>query len=180
MPARPYLGHGVGLRRRHYDRALRGELDVDWVEAISENFFGDGGRPLAVLERVRRDLPVALHGVSLGIGSPEPPPRDYLARLRRLIDRVEPAWVSDHLCWGHRGGVYSHELLPLPLTEAALDRVVGRVIAVQEALGRRIALENVSSYLTYTADAIPEWEFLAEVSRRADCRILLDLNNILV
>jgi hypothetical protein len=180
VPARPYLGHGVGLRRRHYARALRGELDVDWVEAISENFFGEGGRPLAVLERVRRDLPVVLHGVSLGIGSPEPPPSDYLDRLRRLIARVEPAWVSDHLCWGHRGGVYSHELLPLPLTEAALDRVVRRVIAVQEALGRRIALENVSSYLTYTADAIPEWEFLAEVSRRADCRILLDLNNILV
>ena len=181
MPdARPYLGHGVGLRRRHYDRALRGELDVDWVEVISENFFGEGGRPLAVLERVRSDMPVVLHGVSMGIGSPEPPPADYLRRLRRLSDRIEPAWISDHLCWGHLGGVYSHELLPLPLTEAALDRVVQRVDAVQEALGRRILLENVSSYLTFREDSIPEWEFLAEIARRADSRILLDLNNILV
>ncbi len=181
MPAsRPYLGHGVGLRRRHYGRALRGELDVDWVEVISENFFGDGGRPLAVLERVRADMPVVLHGVSLGIGSPEPPSADYLRRLRELSDRIEPAWVSDHLCWGHLGGLYSHELLPLPLTEAALDRVVRHVDAVQEALGRRILLENVSSYLTFRTDSIPEWEFLAEVARRADSRILLDLNNVLV
>lgn len=181
MPGdRPYLGHGVGLRRRHYGRALRGELDVDWVEVISENFFGDGGRPLAVLERVRADMPVVLHGVSLGIGSPEPPSTAYLRRLRELSDRIEPAWVSDHLCWGHLGGVYSHELLPLPLTESALDRVVRHVDAVQEALGRRILLENVSSYLTFRADSIPEWEFLAEVARRADARILLDLNNVLV
>jgi len=177
---RPYLGHGVGLRRRHYGRALRGELDVDWVEAISENFFGEGGRPLAVLERLRRDMPVVLHGVSLGIGSPDPPTSEHLRRLRRLADRVEPAWISDHLCWGHLGGVYSHELLPLPLTEAALDRVVRRVQHVQDVLGRRILLENTSTYLTFERDAIPEWEFLAEVARRGDCRILLDLNNILV
>ncbi len=180
LSSRPYLGHGVGLRRRHYDRALRGQLDVDWVEAISENFFGEGGRPLAVLERLRADMPVALHGVSLGIGSPEAPSAEYLRRLRQLSRRIEPIWISDHLCWGHLGGVYSHELLPLPLTQAALDRVVSRVSAVQEALGRRILLENVSSYLSFECDQIPEWEFLAEISRRADCLVLLDLNNILV
>ncbi|HFE46332.1 MAG TPA: DUF692 family protein, partial [Nannocystis exedens] len=178
--SRPYLGHGVGLRRRHYDRALRGDFDVDWVEAVSENFFGEGGRPLAVLERLRADMPVALHGVSLAIGSPEAPSAEYLRRLARLSRRIEPVWISDHLCWGHLDGVYSHELLPLPLTQTALDRVVSRVSAVQEALGRRILLENVSSYLSFTCDEIPEWEFLAEISRRADCLILLDLNNILV
>ncbi len=178
--SRPYLGHGVGLRRRHYDRALRGQFDVDWVEAVSENFFGEGGRPLAVLEHLRAEMPVALHGVSLGIGSPEAPSAEYLRRLARLSRRIEPVWISDHLCWGHLEGIYSHELLPLPLTQAALDRVVSRVSAVQEALGRRILLENVSSYLSFACDDIPEWEFLAEISRRADCLILLDLNNILV
>ncbi|MCB9566529.1 MAG: DUF692 family protein [Myxococcales bacterium] len=179
-PVRPYLGHGVGLRTRHYPRALAEGLDVDWIEAISENFLGEGGRPLAVLERLRRDLPIALHGVGLGIGSPEPPPAAYLARLRRLADRIDAAWISDHLCWTRVDGIETHELLPLPLTEGALALVSERVQRVQEALGRRILLENVSSYVAFAADAIPEAEFLAEVARRADCLILLDLNNVLV
>lgn len=177
---RPYLGHGVGLRVPHYGRALREGLDVDWVEAITENFFGPGGRPLAVLEAVRQQIPVVFHGVSLGIGSIDPPDPAYLRRLGELCDRFEPAWISDHLCWGHIGGRYAHELLPLPYTEEALQVVVEHLQRVQDQLGRRMLLENVSSYVTYCQSQMPEWEFLAEVARRADCRVLLDLNNIIV
>lgn len=181
----PFLGHGVGLRVPHYPRALSGELDVDWVEVISENFFGGGGRPRAVLERVRRDLPLVLHGVSLGIGSAGPPVARQLAQLRQLVDDLEPAWVSDHLCWGHlpageQGALFSHDLLPLPYTEEALAHVVENVLRVQDALRRPILLENVSSYVSYACSQLPEWEFLAEVARRSGCLLLLDLNNILV
>jgi uncharacterized protein (UPF0276 family) len=174
------LGHGVGLRVPHFERALASGLDVDLVEAVSENFFGGGGRPMAVLQRLRRDMPVLLHGVSLGIGSAQPPAPDYLARLRSLADRIEPAWVSDHLCWTSTGGHQTHDLLPLPFTEEALVRVVDHIGRVQDALGRRIALENVSSYVAWNASTMPEHEFLAEVARRADAWILLDVNNVLV
>ncbi|MCA9690347.1 MAG: DUF692 domain-containing protein [Myxococcales bacterium] len=177
---RPFLGHGVGLRVPHYARALERGLPVDWVEVISENFFGEGGRPLAVLSRLRRDMPVVLHGVSLAVGSLGPPDRAYLSQLATLASRVEPAWISDHLCWGNLSGHHSHELLPLPYTEEALAHVVDNVARVQDLLGRPILLENVSSYVGFHASVMPEWEFLAEVARRADCRILLDLNNILV
>jgi uncharacterized protein (UPF0276 family) len=178
--ARPFLGHGVGLRVPHYGRALEGSLDVDWVEVISENFMRPGGRPLAVLERVRRELPVVLHGVSLAIGSVAPLDRGYLRALRALVDRVEPAWVSDHLSFGRVGAHHAHDLLPLPYTEEALALVVERVLAVQDVLGRPLVLENVSSYVGYLASRMSEWEFLAEVARRADCRLLLDLNNVVV
>lgn len=179
-PSRPYLGHGVGLRTRHFARALVQGLDVDWVEAISENFFGSGGRPLATLEAVRRDIPVVLHGVGLGIGSLDAPQPRYLERLQRLIDRIEPAWVSDHLCWSSLAGQHSHALLPLPYTAEALTRVAEHVARVQDALGRRILIENLSSYVGYRASEMPEWEFMAELSRRADCLLLLDLNNVIV
>ncbi len=180
MSGVPHLGHGVGLRREHFERVLGAPTRVDWFEVISENFMVAGGRPPHVLERVRRDYPVALHGVSLSIGTTDPLDRDYLARLRALSERVEPAWVSDHLCWTSVGGHNSHDLLPLPYTEEALAHVVARVAAVQEALGRRIALENVSTYLQFAGSTLPEWEFLAEVARRADCGILLDVNNVYV
>jgi uncharacterized protein (UPF0276 family) len=176
----PELGHGVGLRREHFERVLSGPTRVDWFEVISENFMVKGGRPLHVLERVRRDYPVALHGVSLSIGSVDPLDRDYLDRLAELAARVEPAWVSDHLCWTGVGGHNAHDLLPLPYTEEALDHVVGRVEAVQEHLGRRIALENVSTYLRFAVSTLSEWEFLSEVATRADCGILLDVNNVYV
>ncbi len=179
-PPRPFLGHGVGLRVPHYSIALSGTIDVDWVEVISENFFGSGGRPLAVLEQARAQVPVVLHGVSLGIGSADPLDLSYLAGLRTLADAIEPAWISDHLCWGQHGGHHAHDLLPLPYTEEALVWVSERVQRVQDHLGRPLVLENVSSYVGFVASQMPEWEFLAEVARRADCRVLLDLNNVIV
>jgi uncharacterized protein (UPF0276 family) len=176
--ARPPLGHGVGLRPKHFARWLSERPLVDWVEATSENYLGLGGRPYAVLEKVRRDLPVVLHGVSLSIGATEPLDDRYLASLRRLADRIEPALVTDHLCWGRHGGRYVHDLWPLPYTEEAVTHVVERVGRVQELLGRRIALENVSSYVAYRASTMAEWELLAAVAERADCGILLDVNNV--
>ncbi len=170
----------MGLRREHYERVLAGPTRVDWFEVISENFMVKGGRPLHVLDRVRRDYPVVLHGVSLSIGTTDPLDRDYLDRLAELASRVEPAWVSDHLCWTGVGGHNAHDLLPLPYTEEALDHVVARVVAVQDHLGRRIALENVSTYLRFAGSTLPEWEFLSEVAVRADCGILIDVNNVYV
>jgi uncharacterized protein (UPF0276 family) len=177
---RIYLGHGIGLRPKHYAQFLESRVRVDWVEAISENFMRIGGRPLAVLEKVRRDVPVALHGVSLSIGSTDPLNSQYLLELDELVRRIEPAIVSDHLCWGSHGGRYVHDLLPLPFTEEALEHVVRRVEKVQERLKRKILLENVSSYLTYSESTLSEWDFLSEVAQRADCGILLDINNIYV
>jgi uncharacterized protein len=176
----PSLGHGIGLRTQHFAEFLAGGVGVDWVEATSENFFGPGGRPRAVLEKARGEMPVVLHGVSLSIGGPDPLDRQHLRSLRELATRVEPAWVSDHLCWGTHRGRYLHDLLPLPFTEESLGHVVERVGVVQDVLGRQILLENVSSYLTFSASTLSEWDFLAEVARRADCGILLDVNNIYV
>jgi uncharacterized protein (UPF0276 family) len=174
------LGHGVGLRRQHHQRVLSAPTRVDWFEVISENFMVDGGAPLDLLDRVRREYPVVLHGVSLSIGSADPLDRSYLDRLRALAARVEPAWISDHLCWTGVGGRNAHDLLPLPHTGEALQHVAARVQQVQEHLGRRIALENVSTYMAYTASEMPEWEFLGAVAGAADCGILLDINNIYV
>mgnify|MGYP001225183964 CR=1 FL=1 len=176
----PYIGHGVGLRSAHFPEVADGRARVDWFEAISENFMIRGGRPLRILDQARRLAPVVLHGVSLSIGSTDPLSEDYLRQLAALADRIDPAWISDHLCWGSVGGHYAHDLLPLPYTEEALDHVVARIHCVQERLGRRILIENVSSYLTFVRSAMPEWEFLSEVSRRSDCGILLDVNNVYV
>jgi uncharacterized protein (UPF0276 family) len=178
--ARTYLGHGFGLRPRHYGRMLDEKPPVDWIEAISENFMAPGGRPVAVLEKVRRDMPVVLHGVSLSIGSVDPLSKPYLQSLKTLAERIDPPWVSDHLCWGSHGGRYVHDLLPLPYTEESLDHVVRRVGIVQDVLHRQILLENVSSYVAFRDSTLTEWEFLSEVARRADCGILLDVNNIYV
>jgi uncharacterized protein (UPF0276 family) len=175
-----FLGHGIGLRRDHFERILAGPTRIDWFEAISENFMVPGGRPLDVLTRVRERYPIALHGVSLSIGSSDPLNERYLDELDALAKRFQPAWISDHLCWTGFGGHNAHDLLPLPYTEEALQHVVERVGRVQERLGRAIALENVSSYVAYRHSRMPEWEFLAEVSRRSGCGILLDVNNIYV
>jgi uncharacterized protein (UPF0276 family) len=173
------LGHGIGLRPKHYPRILEGQR-ADWFEVISENFMIPGGRPLAVLEQVRADTPVVLHGVSLSIGSTDALNLAYLDDLARLIARVEPAWVSDHLCWGSHGRRYAHDLLPLPYTEEAIDHVVGRVREVQDRLGRRILLENVSSYVAFRHSTMPEWAFISAIAEQADCGILLDVNNVFV
>lgn len=172
------MSHGLGLRTQHFTQILEHGLRAELAELISENFLGRGGRPLAVLERVRRDMPVALHGVSLSIGGCDPIPPVYLKGLRELADRVEAAWVSDHFCFGTFGGHSGHDLWPLPFTEEAITHVVERVQQVQDALGRRLVLENVSSYVEYRASELSEWEFIAEVLRRADCELLLDLNNL--
>jgi uncharacterized protein (UPF0276 family) len=179
-PSLPPLGYGLGLRRQHYKEVLATQPKVDWFEAISENYMDAGGSPRHYLEAVRERYPVVLHGVSLSIGSVDPLDRQYLQNLRRLIDDIEPAWVSDHLCWTGVDHTNLHDLLPLPYTEESLAHVSARVAQVQEFLGRRILLENVSSYVSYTVSQMSEWEFLAAVAERADCLILLDINNIYV
>jgi hypothetical protein len=176
----PRLGFGAGLRAEHYDDVLAGTSGVEWFEAISENYMDTNGRPLAVLEAVRRDHPVALHGVALSIGSADPLDTSYLQALAALVERIEPAIVSDHLCWSSVDGRALFDLLPLPLTEECLDHVAARVRAVQEVLGRRILLENPSTYLAWKCSDIPEPEFLAELAERADCGLLLDVNNVYV
>lgn len=178
--ARGLVGHGIGLRSQHYGRFLDERPKVDWLEVISENFLVAGGRPRAVLEKVRRDYPLALHGVSLSVGGSDALDSKYLDALAALEREVEPALVSDHLCWGSSGGHYAHDLLPLPYTEEALAHVAQRVEAVQERLGRSLALENVSSYLTFQSSTMSEWDFLSELARRTGCGILLDVNNVYV
>jgi uncharacterized protein (UPF0276 family) len=174
------LGHGIGLRTSHFPRFLEGRPPVDWVEVVTENFMADGGRPIAVLEKVRRDMPIVLHGVSLSIGSVDPIAGSYLADLERLVARIEPAMITDHLCWGTHRGQYVHDLLPLPYTEESLAHVAGRVEVVQDRLGRPILLENPSSYVAFRDSTMSEWEFLSELCRRAGCGILLDVNNVYV
>jgi uncharacterized protein (UPF0276 family) len=177
----PNLGHGIGLRTQHFpDYLAQGAPGIDWVEIISENFFQPGGRPWTILEKVRAEVPVVAHGVSLGIGSVDPLSEAYLQSLQALVHRIEPAWVSDHLCWGGYQGKYAHDLLPMPYTQEALAHVVDRTRRVQDRLGRQILLENVSSYVAYRDSEMTEWEFLTEIAVRADCGILLDVNNVYV
>jgi hypothetical protein len=180
----PFLGFGVGLRPKHHPevlaRARRGELEVDWFEAISENYLVRGGRPPRVLGEVRAARPLVLHGVSMNLGSTDPLDEAYLRELAALAARFQPAWISDHLCWTGVGGSNLHDLLPVPLTEESVRFVAARIARVQDRLGRRIAVENVSSYAAFRADTMPEAEFLAAVCEAADCGLLLDLNNVFV
>ncbi len=175
-----HIGHGVGLRTQHYETVLRERPRVDWFEVISENFMVAGGNPRRVLREVRERYPVVLHGVSLSLGSVDPLDARYLDELAALAGEAEPAWVSDHLCWTSVGGHFSHDLLPLPYTEEALAHVAERVQRVQDRLKRQILVENVSSYVTYTQSTLSEWEFLAALCERADCGLLLDVNNVFV
>ncbi len=173
-------GFGLGLRTPHYDAVLHESHAIDWLEIITENYIGLGGKPLDYLTRIRAKFPMVMHGVSLSIGSSDRPDPAYLAKVRALARRIEPEWISDHLCWTGVDGRNLHDLLPLPYTEEALTQVVDHVREVQDSLGRQILMENVSSYLTYQASEMQEWEFLREVAERADCAILLDVNNIYV
>lgn len=175
----PHTGFGLGLRVPHYEEiAAAPPRDVDWFEILSENYMVPGGRPLFWLDRIRADYPMVMHGVSLSIGSTDPLDRDYLVALKALAARVQPMWISDHLCWTGVASRNLHDLMPLPYTEEALGHVVARIQQVQEFLGRQLLIENVSSYVNYKASELAEWEFVAEVVRRADCHLLLDVNNI--
>ncbi len=174
-------GFGLGLRTEHYADFL-GEAKpaVDWLEVISENYMVPGGKPLARLDAIRRDHPMVMHGVSLSIGSSDALDLDHLHALKALAARIEPAWISDHLCWTGVDHHNLHDLLPMPHTEAALDHLVVRIQKVQDFLGRRLLIENVSSYVACAADEMSEWEFIGALIRRADCELLLDVNNVYV
>ena len=176
----PFQGFGLGLRPRHYNSFLAQPQAVDWLEVISENYMVQGGKPLAMLDRIRADYPIAMHGVSMSIGSVSPLDHGYLQRLKALADRVQPMWISDHLCWTGVHGTNLHDLFPLPYTEEALRHVAARVREVQETLGRRLVLENVSSYIDYACSEMSEWAFLTALAEEADCLLLLDVNNIYV
>ena len=173
-------GVGIGLRARHYREFLDSHPQADWLEVHSENYFGDGGYDLHVLEHVRARYPISLHGVALSLGSADGVREGHLARLKRLVDRIEPALVSEHLCWAALGPRHFNDLLPLPYTRAALDQVVSHVSEVQEFLRRPILIENVSSYLQFRASEMSEFIFLAELAKRSGCGILLDVNNVFV
>lgn len=177
----PVHGFGLGLRPEHYAdfRARPARAwGVDWLEIISENYLVPGGKPLAQLDAIRRDTPLVMHGVSMSIGSADPLDRRYLRALRGLADRVQPAWISDHLCWTGVDHRNLHDLLPLPRTRAVLRHVASRVRQVQDLLDRRLVLENVSSYVAWAADEMSEAEFLVELLQLADCELLLDVNNV--
>lgn len=178
--SRPWLGFGLGLRTAYFDEVLDGALAVDWLEITTENFMVPGGKPRHYLSRIRDRYPLAMHGVSLSIGSVDPLDMAYLRGLRTLMREIEPAWVSDHLCWTGVDGVNSHDLLPLPYHEAVIAHVVARVQTVQEFLGRELLLENLSSYVEFRDSQMPEWAFVAEIAKRSGCRLLLDINNVQV
>jgi uncharacterized protein (UPF0276 family) len=180
MPKPSSLGFGLGLRPFYYPDILEAKPPVDWFEVVSENFMIPGGKPLAVLERIRADYPIILHGVSMSIASTAPLDLDYLKALKHLADRFEPVLVSDHLCWTGVHGVNLHDLLPVPYTSEALSHVVDRISQVQDILGRQIMIENVSSYVTFAESEMDEWTFVRELSERADCWLLLDVNNVFV
>ena len=182
MHNRPSLpvAAGIGLRAPHIAQVLADRPPVAWFEVHSENYYADGGPALAALDRIRADYPLSLHGVGMSLGSIDPLDAMHLAKLRRLVARVEPAVVSEHLCWSGIGGRHLNDLLPLPYTEEALDHVCRRVTQVQDALARELLVENVSSYLAFADATIPEWEFVAAVATRTGCKLLCDVNNIYV
>jgi uncharacterized protein (UPF0276 family) len=176
----PYLGFGLGLRPEHYEDILLHKPNVDWFEIITENYLIPGGKPLYFLDKIRENYPVVMHGVSLSIGSADPLDRTYLKELKSLAERINPVWISDHLCWTGVQGLNMHDLLPIPYTQEAIAHLVSRIGEIQDYLGQRILIENVSSYLTFIQSEMTEWEFISEIAQRADCYILLDVNNIYV
>ena len=177
---KPNLGFGLGLRTDHYETILSEKPSVDWFEILTENYLGPGGKPLYFLEKIREHYPMVMHGVSMSIGSVDPLDKIYLEQVKSLANKIKPNWISDHLCWTGTQGKNMHDLLPLPYTEEAINHIVNRIQQVQDFLGQQILIENVSSYLTYQQSEMTEWDFLKEISERADCFILLDVNNIYV
>jgi len=179
-PQKPYLGFGLGLRPDHYEAILNEQPAVDWLEIITENYLVPGGKPLYYLDIFRDRYPLVMHGVSMSIGSSDPLDWSYLKEVKQLAERAQPRWISDHLCWTGVQNKNMHDLLPLPYTEEAIDHIVKRIQQVQDFLGRRILIENVSSYLTYQTSSMTEWAFINEIIQGADCHLLLDVNNIYV
>jgi uncharacterized protein (UPF0276 family) len=174
------LGFGLGLRPVYYPDILEAKPKVDWFEIISENYMVPGGRPIAMLDRIRADYPIVMHGVSMSLASTDPLDFDYLRDLRALAERIEPAWISDHLAWTGVHGVNLHDLLPIPYTQEALTHIVDRIKRVQDFLGRRLVVENASTYVTFHESEMDEWAFVKEMAERADCLLLLDVNNVFV
>jgi uncharacterized protein (UPF0276 family) len=175
-----FLGFGLGLRPEHYQTILNEKPKLDWFEILTENYLVPGGKPLDFLDKIRQDYPMVMHGVSMSLGSFDPLDLDYLKQVKQLINRVEPKWISDHLCWTGIAHKNMHDLLPLPYTLEAIEHVAHKIMQAQEFLGHQILIENLSSYITYQHSQMPEWEFLNEVAQRADCLILLDVNNVYV
>ncbi len=173
-------GFGLGLRTTHYNEILAAPQTIDWFEILSENYMVPGGRPLAMLDAIRADYPMVMHGVSMSIGSPQGPSMDYLLDLKKLIQRVQPLWVSDHICWTGVHGKNMHDLYPLPYNEETLAVIVQNIRRIQDVLGRQLVLENVSSYLSFASDSMSEWDFVAAIAEQSDSLILLDVNNIYV
>ncbi len=180
QPRLPNPGFGLGLRTEHYLEFLDAPQRVDWLEILSDNYLVPGGKPLVMLDSIRANYPVVMHGVALSIGAADGPDPAYLRDLAALARRVEPLWISDHLCWTGVHGRVLHDLYPLPFSDAALDVVVRNVHQVQDALQRPLVLENVSSYVSFQASEMSEWEFITEVCQRTGCGLLLDVNNIYV
>lgn len=176
----PFLGYGLGLRSAYYQQILEQSPDVDWFEVVSENFMVQGGKALYYLDAIAERYPLVMHGVSLSIGGPHALDPDYLQQLKKLADRVQPAWISDHLCWSRGNAHQLHDLLPLPYTDESLEYIAGRVAQVQDVLQRPLVLENVSSYVRAASDDFSEWEFLAALSHASGCELLLDVNNVYV
>ena len=175
-----FTGFGLGLRKEHHQAFLDTPQPVDFVEIISENFMACGGRPLHTLDAVRERHPVAMHGVSMSLGSPGGLDPDYMAALKALARRIDPLWVSDHLCWTRVDGFATHDLLPLPYTDEALDTCIANIRRAQDWLERPLLLENPSSYVSFTESTMPEWAFLATLARETGCYLLLDVNNVYV
>jgi len=175
-----YLGFGLGLRTEHYDEVLALSPPVDWFEIITENYLVPGGKPLYYLDKIRESYPMVMHGVSLSLGSSDPINWDYLKQVNELSARIEPAWISDHLCWTGVNGLNMHDLLPLPYTREMIRHVVSRLTQIQDYLKRPLLIENVSSYLTYKQSDMTEWDFINEIVKQAGCYLLLDVNNIYV
>jgi uncharacterized protein len=176
----PYLGCGLGLRTVYYQEILETLPPIDWFEIISEDYIHLGGNPIYHLDKIREHYPIVMHGVSMSLGSTDPLNWEYLKKLKKLMEHIQPAWFSDHCCWTGVHGINMHDLLPLPYTEEALKHVALRIKQVQDFFGRQMAIENVSSYVDYVDSAMTEWEFLTTLTEMTDCYLLFDVNNVYV
>ncbi|HAT2040015.1 TPA: DUF692 domain-containing protein [Legionella pneumophila] len=176
----PYLGFGLGLRPNYYEEILTSKPDLDWFEILTENYLIPGGKPLYYLDKIREHYPIVMHGVSLSLGSTDPLNWDYLNQVQELASRIEPVWISDHLCWTGVHGLNTHDLLPVPYTTEAIQHIVSRIQEIQDFLKRPFLIENVSSYLTYKQSEMSEWDFILEIVKQSGCYLLLDVNNVYV